>query len=118
MSLKSKLDIIVHYVNLHYFAIFLTNILKARERSHIQDMLEVPEIPYHGGPIRKEDFGTQAVAFLASGYALMALFFVQQMASKESKQNTIFMELFMAVLSSILLGGGFLLLALWAGLYV
>ena len=81
-------------------------------------MLEVPEIPYHGGPIRKEDFGVQAIAFLTSGYALMALFFVQQMSSKESKQSSIFMELLMACLSSILLGGGFLLLALWAGLYV
>ena len=82
-------------------------------------MLEVPEIPYYGGPIKPEDFGTQAVIFLLAGYTLMAIFFIQQMAAKEKNKNSsIVMELLIAVSSSILLGCGFLLLALWAGLYV
>lgn len=81
----------------------------------IDKMLDAPEIPYHG-PIQKEQFGTQAVGFLASGYALMAVFFIKQMAGP--KRSSILSELLLAVLSSSLLGCGFLLLALWAGLYV
>ena len=91
---------------------------KIMDKAFICTMLEVPEIPYHG-PVKQENFFEGAVGFLLLGYALMSFFFIQQTSGKDTKKkSSIVVELGIAVLSSGLLGCGFLLLALWAGLYV
>ncbi|EKU21668.1 protein nef1 [Nannochloropsis gaditana CCMP526] len=76
------------------------------------------QTPYYS-PVNPAAFGTLALILIGSGLSFMALFFVYEMkVSHDHKSRSLVKELFMATLSSLLLGCGTLFLTLWAGVFV